>query len=368
MSTENFQPNWVSRPGQTIANLLEKRGISSNEFTERLDRKEDFALGLILGDSEIEESVAKKLAEILGGTAGFWLNRERNYRSELKRLAEELVESEAEEWLRSLSPKILVRKGWVALNPGENIVQACLRFFEVQSIADWRRKYHGELALASFRKSPSFATHLAPTAAWFRRCEVLAQQQDLAEWCPNKFSEKLVEIRGLVRLKSPEQFYPLLRAACASAGVAVVVEEAPQGCAASGATRFLSNGKPVIMLSLRHRTDDHFWFTFFHEAAHLLLHRDTINLDYTVDAEDSVDDAEREANDFSERILIPEDVEPEFFNINYNTLRTGKDILRFARKARLSPGVVVGQLQFRRNLSWRRLNSYKRHFEFEQFD
>ncbi len=345
-----------------------KKGISSNEFTERLDLKEDFAIGLILGDSRIEENVANKLAEILGGTIGFWLNRERNYRSELVRLAKEMKETEAEEWLRSLSPKSLVKKGWVTLNPGENIIQACLRFFEVQSIADWRRKYHGELALASFRKSPTFATHLAPTATWFRRCEVLSQQQDLSGWCPKTFLEKLPEIRELVRLKSPERFFPLLKTICSSAGVAVVVEEAPKGCAASGATRFLSNGRPVIMLSLRHKTDDHFWFTFFHEAAHLLLHRDAINLDFTDDLKVSVDNAECEANEFSEKILIPEEIESEFYSINYNTRRTGKDILRFARHARLSPGVVVGQLQFRRNLSWNRLNSYKRHFEFEQFN
>lgn len=367
MKTQSFQPDWVSAPGSTIASLLEKNKISSQNFINLLGENEGYVIGLLLGQSEINENIAVKLADLLGGSASFWQKREHQYRSELARLSETLSNTEADDWLKSISARDLVRKGWITLRPRENIVEACLRFFGVPTISEWREKYFGSLALAAFRKSPSFALSLAPTATWFRRCELLATHEKLESWSPENFSAQLAGIRELVRVKKPMDFFPLLKEACSSAGVAVVVEEAPKGCPASGATRILESGKPTIMLSLRHKTDDHFWFTFFHEAGHLILHQNRINLDLTETTGETTTDIEREANLFSERILIPEELELEFNSINYNTKRTGEDILRFARKANLTPGIVVGQLQFRRGLSWKRLNTYKRHFDFEEF-
>jgi hypothetical protein len=46
----------------------------------------------------------------------------------------------------------------------------------------------------------------------------------------------------------------------------------PKGTHVSGVTRWLSSNKTLIKQSLHHKTDDHFWFTFFHEAGRILLH------------------------------------------------------------------------------------------------
>ena len=56
---------------------------------------------------------------------------------------------------------------------------------------------------------------------------------------------------------------------CREAGVVVLLIPELKGPHLSGAVRWLGN-KAVIQLSLRHRKDDQFWFTFFHEAGHLL--------------------------------------------------------------------------------------------------
>lgn len=42
---------------------------------------------------------------------------------------------------------------------------------------------------------------------------------------------------------------------------------------ANGATRWISPSKAVIQLSLRYKWEDIFWFTFFHEAGHVVLHQ-----------------------------------------------------------------------------------------------
>src|SRR6202041_81041 len=92
-----------------------------------------------------------------------------------------------------------------------------------------------------------------------------------------------------------------LKESCAASGVAVAIVRAPNGCRASGAARVLSQEKALIQLSFRYLSDDQFWFTFFHEAGHLLLHGDRgffvegINTPTTRE--------EQEANEFAARTL-----------------------------------------------------------------
>ena len=52
----------------------------------------------------------------------------------------------------------------------------------------------------------------------------------------------------------------------------------------------------------RYKKDDFFWFTFFHEAAHLLLHS---KKETFVDDGTDNDVIENEANDFATDFLIP---------------------------------------------------------------
>jgi len=138
----------------------------------------------------------------------------------------------------------------------------------------------------------------------------------------------------------------------------VVVARAPKGCRASGATRFLTPDKALIVLSFRYRTDDQFWFTFFHEAGHLILHaEDALFLE---DESEVTAAEEAEANEFAARILVPMAFLPELM-----ILRPGvKEIVGFARKIGVSPGIVVGQLQHLGRVKRDRLNGFKRRYRW----
>ena len=54
---------------------------------------------------------------------------------------------------------------------------------------------------------------------------------------------------------------------CAAVGVAVVVVPELPHTGISGCARWLSDGRALIGLTLRYKTDDQMWFTFFHELA-----------------------------------------------------------------------------------------------------
>ncbi len=116
----------------------------------------------------------------------------------------------------------------------------------------------------------------------------------------------------------------------------------------------------MIVLSFRHKSDDHFWFSFFHEAGHLILH-DKKAL-FIEDGSEVTDEEEKEANDFASNLLVP----PEHrFELESLPARS-KAIIRFAVRLGVSPGVIVGQLQYKRIISFNQMNNLKRRYTKEQ--
>ena len=102
--------------------------------------------------------------------------------------------------------------------------------------------------------------------------------------------------------------FPLIhgkvQALCSSAGVALVLTPEFAGTHLSGAARWLAPDKAILQLSLRHKTDDHFWFTFFHEARHLLARKRVDHVDGVAQYVEVGED-EDEADRFSRDMLIP---------------------------------------------------------------
>jgi HTH-type transcriptional regulator / antitoxin HigA len=140
------------------------------------------------------------------------------------------------------------------------------------------------------------------------------------------------------------------------------VRSRSSGCAASGATRFVSPNKAVIILSFRYLSEDHFWFTFFHEVAHLLFHNSRLTF---IDGEEPISNKmEREANEFAERVLIPEHQRDELMDFNPRR----DNIIRFAYSVGVSPGIVVGQLQHYNVIKRNQMNYLKRRFDWKQIE
>jgi hypothetical protein len=207
-------------------------------------------------------------------------------------------------------------------------------------------------------------------AAWLRQGEIEAEDLSCDVWNPSAFQAVLGKLRQLTRQKDPNVFVPQLQQACASAGVAVVVARAPSGCRASGAVRFLSEEKTLLQLSFRYLTDDHFWFTFFHEAGHLLLHKDRIAFlqavrgDYQglLEGADSLsDEEEEEANRFAAEHLVPRRFQESLAQVRLATA----PIIRLASVLGISPGIVVGQLQHMGRLRPNQFNSLKRRYRWQ---
>ena len=81
----SYSPDWVSPPGETLADILEERGITRSQFGKMMGgwSVEDVEQ-VIEGEKMIDGEIALAFESVLGISFIFWLNREKNYRDCLK--------------------------------------------------------------------------------------------------------------------------------------------------------------------------------------------------------------------------------------------------------------------------------------------
>ena len=364
-STHAFRPDWASAPGETIADLLAERDLSIDDFARLMDYTQEEARNLLEGRATISIGIARRLEKALGASVEFWISRDYQYREDISRL-----HKAEQDWLRELPIGDMIRFGWLSPPHPSNEAAACLGFFGVSSIAAWRQAYGGLQHMAAFRTSRAFDSRPASVATWLRRGEIEAEQIETKPWDPGQFEKSLSALRYLTRRHDPGHFIPELRERCAETGVAVAFVRAPTGCRASGAVRFLTPNKALVQLSFRYLSDDQFWFTFFHEAGHLLLHRERISYLESLrgdrcgllEGTDPLSDIEEEeANEFAARTLIPSEFRVALENLPPDP----RAVIRFSVRLGVSPGIVVGQLQHLGRIAPSRLNRLKRRYRWE---
>lgn len=354
-SLADFAPDWIATPGDTIADLLGERGWTQVELAQRTGFTAKHINLLLKGDAPITQDTAMKLEKVLGSTARFWLGLEAQYREQLARKADVAALAADVGWLKELPLADMVKFGWVAKVQDKPLqVHECLRYFAVSSVAAWRLQY--QQPVAAYRASPKLTRAPAAVATWLRQGERLAADRRCEDFDKTKFESVLAQVRVLTREREPKKFLPELQRLCAQAGVAVVLAPAPTGCPVSGATKWLGTNKALIILSVRGKSDDKLWFTFFHEAGHLLKHGKSLTF-LDILGEDGLNpEEEAEADAFARDFLLPQQAYKNFVTQE----RLGASAVRaFAQAQGVAPGIVVGRLQFDRHLPWAHLNELK---------
>ena len=348
----NYLPDTVFAPGETIAEYLEEKDWNQEEFAERMGYTTKHISQLMTGKATISIDTAQRLERVLGANTQFWLNLETNFRNNLARIEAKNQCAMWTDWLQQLPVKELKSAG---ILPNEtqskankpDFVERCLKFFGVASPEQWQQKYF--TMPVAFRRNQNGDADMGAIATWLRLGEVQAEaMDDKVKYDKSKFERALIKIRRLTTLP-PQEFEPQLKQLCAESGVAFVMVPAIPKAKVSGVARWLNNHKAMIQLSLYGKTNDKFWFTFFHEAAHILLHGKKGT--FIDDIKGFQSKEENEANRYSRNMLIPE-VEYKSFISKGDFNR--EDIKSFAVKTQIHPGIVVGQLQHDKciNYNW----------------
>lgn len=361
-TTYPFTPDWISPPGDTIADLLEERDWTQAQLAERLGYTTKHVSQLSNGKAPIGEETALKLERVLGSTAGFWLNREAQYRAQLAKIEEEERLKTWTPWLDELPVKELMQQGTI-LNrrmvdknkPG--VVRDLLHFFGVASPDEWRGFYVG--MQCAFRRTREAQSDVGTIAAWLRCGEIEAERLNCPKYNKSKFEKAVREIRTLTVL-DPQKFGPEMQRLCWEAGAVFVLVPSIPRAHVSGMARWLNPHKALIQLSLYGKTNDRFWFTFFHEAAHILLHdKKDIFLDDCDGGEKLSSRQEEEADQWAREFLIPSQ-----YDAKLPQLRSKQAVIEFAKQLSIHPGIVVGRLQHEEIVPMSWMNDLKEHFQW----
>lgn len=353
--SNEFFPAWASPPGETARVLATKKNLQPEDLAQALGMRRHDLSKFLKGEMPITAARAKALASVVGASVSFWLARENQYRRDMKAL-----QDDSRQWVASLPFGDMARYGWLksATTAGEKLRNA-LEFFEVNTVDEWRDAWLTDrTGLTAYRTSPVFTAQSASVAAWLRQGERAAAELSVGTWSRECFQRLLPALKSLTRVQEPADFIPQLQKQCAACGVAVVIVRAPKGCPASGATR-VKKGKAILQLSVRYLRDDSFWFTFFHEASHLVLHENRLFLEWT-DQRELNNEEEAEADNFAGQMLIPPLEEAALQALSHDH----RSIMRFAKSLSISPGIVVGQLQHRGLVRHDKLNFLKRRYSW----
>jgi len=355
-----YHPDTVSVPGETLSEALNALGMSQTELARRMGRPVKTINEIIQGKAAITAETALQLEQVLHIPASFWLEREHQYREYLARLAEEQRLASWTEWLKQFPVREMMRRGWIPhRNNKSQQVFEILKFFGVASPEAWQEVW--EHQIVKYRKSPSLKNNLGVISAWLRQGEIKAQEIVTRPYNAHIFRSVLSDIRTFTE-KSLDCLQEELVHLCAEAGVAVVFVQELPGAGICGAARWLMPTKALIQLSLRYKTDDQLWFTFFHEASHILLHgKRQVFLDSELDSQDS-EEAENQANKFAADILISPAEWDQF--VASGSYRKKVAIQAFSQKIGIGPGIIVGRLQHEKRLPFTHCNDLKRRLEW----
>jgi addiction module HigA family antidote len=359
MSTQYaFKPDYVFPPGETLLETIEALGLTQKQLAARMGRPDKTINEIIKGVAQITPDTALQLEKVTGVPSSFWNSAESNYRAHLARVEDEERQQEEVGWIKRFSYTQMVSLGLVEeLEDKAARVGQLLRFFGVATPMQWESTYGGLCGAA--RESNHLKSDLGDLSAWLRVGELMAQKIDCRAYDRDAFIANLQRVRALTAT-NPVEAWPEVRRLCAEVGVAVVlVPELPK-THVSGFTRWLTPEKAIIQLSLRYKTDDSLWFTFFHEAAHILLHgKRDVFLEYR-----GVDNPkEREADQWAGDFLIPQK-EWEGFLTSLPPKPSPTPIKNFAQKLGIAPSIVLGRLQHReKRVSPANFNSLKHKLE-----
>ena len=357
-----YFPQSLPHPGKTLAEKLEEMGMGSKEFAIRTGKPEKTISAVLNGKSAITPDMAVQFESVTKIPAHFWMNSQRGYDEFVARKKYQQTLEEANKWAKNFPLAEMVKLGWIQKCANVQDKNAeLLRFFGCADHQAWENYYFNQQLRVAFRISLAHTQGAYAISAWLRQGELQAEKMLVQPFVKKKLEEALVSIKTLM-VQQPKDFFVKLQNICAEAGVKVVHTVCLPQAPINGATRWM-NDTPLIQLSGRYKKNDIFWFTVFHEIAHILLHGKKDVFLEEVDYTGKEVEKEAEADQFAADYLLSKSEEQAILDamrLNTYTLRrkgvtsdqlldttlaSASTIRSFATKFHTHPACIIGRLQ-----------------------
>lgn len=336
-------------PGATMKEQLNDRGMSQKEFAARMDMSEKHISKLINGEVQLTPETAVRLEMVLGVPAKFWNNLEAIYREKIiKAEAENTMDADAE-MAKQFPYSEMAKFGWVPKTREVKKKVVYLRkYFEVVALSLLGSEQI--MRIACRRLAITEKSDLA-LMAWVQEAKIKARDIKTGPININGLISVIPEIRKMTKLK-PKEFCPLIKKCLADCGIALVFLPHLKGSFLQGAS-FMDGNRIVVGLTARGRDADKFWFSLFHELAHIVL-------GHVGQPNGTSEDDEKAADKWSgDTLITSEDFEAFRMENDYSE----KSVLQFAKAQGIAPGIVVGRMQMEGMIKYSMLNQLKEKYE-----
>lgn len=336
-----YSPDIVFHPASTLNEKLEEMGMSRKEFALRTSKPEKTIIAVLKEESSVTPEMAVLFENVTQIPAQFWINKQARYNEYIAREKHKGVIAEASEWAKQFPYAEMAKQKWVdSTRKAEEKTINLLSYFGVASHNAWEKLYvETELKVAAYTSlKQSHQPHAI--SAWLRQGEIQAKQIEAPTFNLKMLKSNIPAMRQLM-VNQPMNFFELLQKSCLEAGVVLLFTPKLPKVPLSGSTRWLSN-TPLIQLTARYKKNDSFWFTFFHELGHIILHgKKYISLE-NIDFAAADPKKEEEAHQFAVSYTFTNEQEQEILQ---NTTVSEQDIIDYAKKFNTHPAMIIGRLQ-----------------------
>ncbi len=332
-----MEENRVFPASKYIEDKLIERGWKRVDLARVLGRTPKKLTDLMSDSRRMSPEFAQELAVVFDTTPEYWLNIDSAYALSRANYVDPSIEHRSK--VLSFPYKDMKKRQWIAdVTDPKEVEDELKRFFEVDDLINLKVE-------ASFKRTKREEDLNTAEKAWLTRVKKLAKV------CPaDSFDEQnLPNLEmALRRLAAKSKAVHRVPSLLGKYGIRFVIVQPLPRVAIDGAAFWLSESEPVIAMSVRNDNMGSFWFTLMHEFFHI-KHRDPFSFD---DLESSQsEEIEIRANEAAAERLVPQQA-LESFIMKYRPRYSEATINNLATQLEIHPGIIVGQLQFRKEIGY----------------
>jgi HTH-type transcriptional regulator / antitoxin HigA len=334
----------VPHPGYYIREELDARDWSQRDLAYILGVPEQAVNMILSGKRGVSPEMARALGEAFDVSPELFINLQRAFDMSRARAPDPSVGRRAR--LQSAYPvREMIKRGWLQNTDAAMLEVQMARFFNVATASDIPHIQHAAKKTTYYEETPP------AQLAWLFRVRQIAVGTVVARYSEKALREALARFRPMLVDPEEARHVPRILSEC---GVRfVIVEGLPNG-KIDGVCFWLDRHSPVIGMSIRYDRIDNFWFVLRHEIEHVLRKdgqtREIIDLDVGETERTDLPPEEIEANKAASDFCVPKS-EMDSFVARKAPFFAQKDVIGFARRVNVHPGLIVGQIQ-RRTQRW----------------
>lgn len=352
-------------PGFYLQKYLENQEISQEEFSKRLNISKSKMSKIINGNISLDDETISKISIVLGTSKELWRNLENKYRDKLLEIKEEKVYELEKPIVKELDYSFWVRlKILPATRSWKEKINNLRKILQVGDLTVLKKPD----LFTQYRRTGSAISekNIISSNAWIQTAIALSKNVNVNDINLQYLKEHLTPIRNMTILE-PEEFIPQLNKIFEKSGIKFVLIPDLRNTGINGAVKWINKGNNVLLILNNRRKDaDIFWFSLFHEIAHVFQEKKkkmivSPSTNKSKFENRIMERLEKDADNFARDILIDRKNYNNFLSLgNFDT----DSIKIFAKDQNIAPGIVVGRLQKEGYIPYNRHNDLKIKYEF----